>query len=861
MANECAAIRLGLQTIVKALKKEMAGKKKKHIKHFIKELKDHIEQVNKDLSPENVRGATDVYLKNIADNSSKRLLHVINDQTAYVNGVEFLDSMLGGVKFRESVMSVIENLFENLRISMTQQTLRLDKAWEDLIENAHLRGFDAEEVIQVRNMYQEHQRGGNHLINALAQADDIPLQGDQAQVAILEALSLGFYKRGGKQSKILNIIGATHKKWDEVLTRILDDIGVPFKARKNYSVPSIEDPDIVRRMDYADYKKEIMEDMDLDQMFAQERRALGEKKYRKYLNEWVENRFETTKEKGEGGNTNLNKTNRLDVSRQVIYKSLAHEANHFMKFRQPGADILREAHEHKRRMVRKGALYAQFGSNPEAMVSKLSNYVKDKDVIREMFGLDIKDVTAKFEELAKSSGAKETGFHQHDTVLQAFVSGASRLMSAGLVWKSTIRDILYDRTLHSATLRAPFTGESPLLGWFKTIGAITKDIKSTADSRMKEKMFNDVGISTKFSMAALIRGEEALGKAAADYTRYGILHKIDDLANKISVLTLADAIARASRVFEATNAGRIIMKIFDQPFSKLNNSERHMLTRSGIDRVDFENIGKAKRLKFEGDDIMIDADSIKGSKKGKGIETQQEYARTLKRKYLIMHESMVNDFSTIVTTFGQPPTVEGYFAPIAKLITKFYGMPLSQYRALLHGTQVAAGLKPMAGFSGDIKGVFGLAKSPAGLGMVGSRVILGTIAGLMIEWFSDLFNGRAPRDIDLAFLAKAFSTTGMGGFPALVAGDAVYSDDIVGTPLQAYFSGVKRIVTSPFRKEPGKAFGRAVHDLAGKTPGPNLWFARGFVNWIFDSALDLGTKREINAAKEAGDEYFWRIND
>lgn len=861
MANECAAIRLGLQTIAKALKKEISGKSPKKMKHFLKELKDHIELVNKELSAENVRGATDVYLKNIADNSSKRLLHVINSQRAFLSGIEQVDGMLKGVDTRDGIHLVITNFFENVSSKVRSNLLLINKAWEDLVDHAHLRGFDAEDVAVTKRLYQNHLMGGDQLINALANADDLPIQGAQVQLAMLETMLLGFYKRGGKTNRILNILGSTYKKWDEAMNRILDKDGTPFKSKKNYGVPAIEDPDIVRRLDYEVYREHILDNFAFDQMFSAEMRTLTAKKFNKYVDEWIEERFEATKERGLGGKNMKNRTIRLDVGRQVIFKSMEAEATHFMNFRQKGSDMFREAHGHKLRMVRKSALYSMLGSDPEQTIRKISNHVKDNEVVRKMFGIDIKQIDTKFDTVGKGIGAIDTGFRQHDDTVTALVDATSRFLSSGLVWASPLRDIVYDRTAHSAAMRAPFTGESPLMGWFKSIHQVLKGLKDTPDSRKKERMFNDLGISTRFAMAAMIRGEEAMVNAATDYTRHGMVRKMDALANTMSILSGADAISKSSRIFESSNTGQITMRMFAQSWESLGRTERHVMKRVGIDKADFEVIKKAEKLKLDDDDIMIDIDSINPGKKGKGIETADEYKKTLQRKYLLLFDSLVNDFSTIVTVTGAPPMVYGTPAPIAKLITKFYGMPLSQYRALLNGTRVAAGLNPVAGFAGDARGLYGLTKSKEGLALLGSRIITGATAGLMIGWMKDLANFREPEDISFGSMVKAFADTGLGGLPAIVLSDAFYSDDIVGTPVQAYFSALKRIALSPTREDPGGAFGRGVHDLAGKFPGSNLWYARGFVNYLFDAALDLGSEREINASNERGNAYPWRKND
>ena len=854
--ESCGLLHESLKKIVSRLSSAVRGSSEDiRAKYAIQNLETHLKSVVDDMHPEKVRELTDIAIDNLTQNKAKSLLHTMNSHRNFLDAVQRLDQLMDGFSSINGFKNAINEFFQYSTLAAQRATMNLNRGLEDLFDLAHLRGFNAKEAAQVKRWYQNHVGGGTDLKKALEKADDISLKGDDAELAILEALRVGSYKRGGKSSRILNILGSTYKKWDDLLVNMIGETNTPFKGKKGYVVPIEENGTIIYDMGRAKYKEVALKHMDLKNMFPEEIQALRPDKFDKYVDDWINDRYDRIIGDPAGG-APVRQNSKIDSGRIVEFATTKDEFDYFRATRSKSDDILSVAHYHKMKLLRNAATYEIFGQDPKAMLGALENHIKSRPNVKEAYkGQNVDAIGEHLMTKAKDTGVISSGYKSFDNLTTVLAEAGSRFMSAGLVWRGLIRDLAYDRSIHAAAMKAVFTGKSIHTEWFKTINGLFKNWRNRGESAHIERMFNDIGISTKLSMVSMIRGEEATYEAATTTVRDGFVQAADTLANLMSMLSLSDKLARASRVFEASNSARLIFNILDSDYKTLSKNDLFYFNRAGIDETDFNDLRRAKRTQHEGKDILIKPEDITSSKRGLSVE--EESARILSNKYLHLLETITGEISTVTTVHGNPGKLPGEFGPLGQMIFKFYGMPLSQYRALLNNTRAAAGMDPTAGWKGDVTGLFGTLKTRQGMLLLGKRMTTGMMGGFMIEWMSDLANGREPRDISPEMFFRAFQQTGIGGVGNMVATDFVYGDDIAGTPISAYVGPIKDLALSPTRAEPGAAAGKALHRLSGATPGFNLWYVRGLMNFLFSTALEEHNGRQQKEAEERGNQYFW----
>ena len=852
----CGLLHESLKKIVSRLSSAVRGSSEDiRAKYAMQNLETHLKSIVDDMHPEKVRELTDIAIDNLTQNKAKSLLHTMNSHRNFLDAVDRLDKLMGGFSDINGFKFAINEFFQYSTLAAQRATMQLNRGLEDLFDLAHLRGFNAKEAAQVKRWYQNHIGGGTDLKKALEKADDIPLKGDDAELAILEAFRVGSYKRGGKSSRILNILGSTYKKWDDILVNMIGETNTPFKGKKGYVVPVEENRNIIYDMGRAKYKEVALKHMDLKNMFPEEIQALRPAKFDKYVDDWINDRYDRIIGDPAGG-APVRPNSKIDSGRIVEFATTKDEFDYFRATRAKSDDILSVAHDHKMKLLRKAATYEIFGQDPKAMLGALENHIKSRPNVKEAYkGKNVDAIGEHLKTKAKDTGVIPSGSKSYDELTTVLAEAGSRFMSAGLVWRGLIRDIAYDRALHAAAMKSVFTGKSITTEWFKTVNGLFKNWRNRGESAHIERMFNDIGISTKLSMVSMVRGEEATYEAATTTVRDGFVQFADTLANTMSMLSLSDTLARASRVSESGNASRLIFNILDSDYKTLSKNDLFYFNRAGIDETDFNDLRRAKRTQYEGVDILIKPEDITSSKRGLSVE--EESARILSNKYLHLLETITGEISTVTTVHGNPGKLPGEFGPLGQMIFKFYGMPLSQYRALLNNTRAAIGMDPTAGWKGDVTGLFGTLKTRQGMILLGKRMMSGMMGGFMIEWMSDLANGREPRDISPEMFFRAFQQTGIGGVGNMVATDFVYGDDIAGTPISAYVGPLKDLAMSPTRAEPGAAAGKAIHRLSGATPGFNLWYVRGLMNFLFSTALEEHNGRQQKEAEERGNQYFW----
>ena len=929
--KDCTIIHDTMKILLRNLNKKIKASPDKRVKEQnMKAVRDHLENMIKDTDPDDVMTASNKAIENIKETTDKNFLDVINSHRSYQAAVKYLDGMIDGVTSVQGIEFAVQEFFQAAKLSTQRLILRLENNLDDMFLNPNVRNIADVEVQKIYKVYQNHRGGGNKLMEELEKSKDLPLKGDEAQRAIIETLSRGHFSKNGKSNVILTVIGNFHKKWDNFMTQIIGETNTPFKSRKGYSVPVEENQTIVYTMGKDKYKELALEEMDFDDMFRHEKHTMTQEKFDEFVDDWIDDRYVRITGTPEGGApTKVNA--KIDSHRVVTFKSFSNEHNYFKAVRPEGADVLNVAHDHKINMVRKAVVYETFGGDPAAAIKALGLHIKAKDNVQKAYGKgNVDQIGTHMEDLARQIGVLRTGSTAYDGVAQVTSDILSRIISAGLVRLSAVRDFFYDRTIHAAMMKSLFLGadNGAFLGTLKTMKEILIGARFGQRSGAVEGVFNDVGIATKLSVVSLIRGQEAVYDAAKNRTRNRALSGTNYVTNKVSAISLADATTRSSRVFESTNASLLIFRILETDYGKLGNIEKFYLARAGFDKTDFNDLKKAERIKFyserrelakgprrvkddgdrrifdkgrddevnlraqegtqrrqgkperrelelgsqkgrkdgrrekfmEGKEIIINAETIKSSKRG--LATEKEADRVLAQKYLHLLESLTSDVSSVTTIHGTPLVAEGKLKPISQLITKFFAMPLSQYRALTNGIRASVGLDAASGLAGDVMSPGKLLSTKGGRIPVMKSAVGMMAGGILINMAADLSEGRIPElpdgPGDIGFFVDAMSQTGLGGLPAIAINDMYYSDDIISTPLQAYIDPVKDLVTAPTKKNPGASAGKAAARLAKVTPGVNLWYTRWFVNFLFDTGLEEHYRREHRRDEERGNEYFWR---
>ena len=872
--EKCNAIHKSMKAIYEKLdKKVKASTHDKITKNKLEGLRAHAKEMVEDYNVDDAMKFTKQAMENMDAKASKSLLDTINSHRSYTNALRNISGLIDDVTNAQNIKFGVQAFFQQVVWDSRRIIHRLEDGLEKMYKDPTLRNLEGPKVEAVWDLYKNHRSGGRDLLKALETSPDLRLSGDEAQAAILEALSTGFFSKRGKTNGILTVLGGIHKRWDKQMTALIAETNTPFVSRNKYSVPVEENSAILNNMGRVKYNELARKTMNLDFTFRQEKATMTPEKFEKYINDWIEERFTRITEKSLD-EVKPKANAKIDGGRAVEFKDFTQEYEYFKAVRSEGSDVLNAAHDHKVNMVRKASLYENFGANPADTLESLIQSVKSKKNVQEAFGVDdVRAIEDHMNNLARQTGVIRTGVSSYDALLTPATDILSRVISAGLVTMSAVRDFFYDRTIHAGLIKSLFVSNQGR--WYGPKGAIWESLKSVAgiirnigptkNMKYTKNVFEDVGMSLKVSMVKLINGEEALVDAARHVKTGWTTRGVDTWSKWVSTLSLADNQATASRVFESANSSRLIFRILDGGLEKLGSAEKWFLKRANIDDIDFDDLKKAVRIKFEGtghhngSDLLIDVSKLKSSKRG--LSNEKEAARELTQKYLNLLEAITSDISVVTSVHGMPWRLEGKQQNIAKLVTKFFAMPLSQYRSLLNNLRAAANLSPSSGWTGDITGPFGLLFSTKGAPLA-VKSLLGSVAGgMMIEYMGDFVEGREMQPPDEEFMFKAVTQTGLGGLWTIALSDAYHNDDLVSTPLSAFIGPAKDLAAAPFKekdKDKKAAAGKAIHRIQKVTPGFNLWYTKALSAWLFDFGLKKEYKSRHKKDKKRGNPYRWR---
>ena len=510
------------------------------------------------------------------------------------------------------------------------------------------------------------------------------------------------------------------------------------------------------------------------------------------------------------------KGTRLDVSRTLQFLDGKAELAFFREVGPADRDILRAAIGHQVDRVKKAKLQQLHGDDLELAINSMKDLVAKRSGAYTAKNAEELDGVIEF---GAQSAQLRTVHSAASDAEKAIVDTLSNVASASLTGKSALRNVFWDLTFHSAWIRKNMKQNSYLMELMSTTWGLGKNItRGLTDLASKEKKLANFskflesnGASIEISGNFIAQGELAMSRTIRgnDNITQKVARK---LAETVSMIGGADLTNRASRVQTTVLALDLINRAD-------NASVDYYRKISGMSVEELDFVRKMPKIKYKGTDMFPDWKAA-GEVPTKGkFESKTRALQRVKTNYNNLLNTMTNDVSAISRLEGKVAP-KGW--PMVSLVTKFWGITLSQYQAFFRATRLGAGLDPDAGITLASHWEYAKANPVKAFGLLSLMATAGYSTGIIY----DLAQGREIREPSPETLALGALNTGLGGVPGMMFTSLYYNNDILGTPI------------TPFAQTAKSAFHAATSDRnqgaklkkAGKralklVPGANLWYS------------------------------------
>ena len=560
-------------------------------------------------------------------------------------------------------------------------------------------------------------------------------------------------------------------------------------------------------------------------------------------------------------NGSYRSTTRLFGHRKLHFKNSEAEYDFLHQFGRSPRNILQEVMKHKRQLSMSTALYNILGPNVGFNLKVLERHAQTK------FGkiADSDNITKTI--LAEAQDLEVTMGHSApvDTVTGHVFRAIKNLISYGLTGSATVRDLVNDKTVYTGLMRSFYTGENQLQHTTGAMWDVTKASVKNGRTQELADLLHTQGIMIRFEQALLYQGyiDDALGeglqasgkgvkfaKAAEKFTARG--------RQIVSRYSGADRVNTAGRASQAVVAGDIIMTNLKQPWGKLNNNVKSLITQTGLGQKEWEVLAKVDTIKFEGKDLMPDSRKVLElsdsavEKLRRPLETAREAKIRLHYGYQQIQTELINHLATITSKRGQIriKTQNDIANGLINTALSFTGIANSQWYNLHRAVRARAGLDPNAAGGINLSYLQLMSSHPTAFAKVLGTQVAG---GMLILWAQDLMLGKTPRDMTPANLALAVVAAGAGGMIAFAWQMLQYSRGNIGTPLEAFIAPVAQSVEA-VKKGNVEGVKRNLSKV-GKhwIPGANMWWTKYAYKKAMQEAFNIHpTSAEKRLDREIG---------
>ena len=821
---------------------EKLFKNKKLPKEFKEAVGIVLDSYKETVNVKNVADLTEEYLDMLDINMRQEVLNLINTARALDENKTFVKSLLDlGFETRQGVVEKLNQIFGRTQNAVQGEVRWYNKTIEDGFDQLYIRGdMDELTIKSAKKTFLSHIGGGNGLIRIFADKGIESV--DKMQNIIWKALKQGHYKGIPE----LHAIAKVMRDMDDVVVARVQGNGVPFKSLKNHIVRIAENRQRVVDFGLDQFKQLGREVFDFKEIFGRK----GKSNFLdKDIDTWLEQRFDRKTEKDAYGLPRKKKTN-LGHSREAIFISDEAELQYYAATALESNDILRAAFSHRQNILKNSKLYEYHGSNLGMAVENISRHILEDDKTRKVLGDDrVRFVESEVKTAAEDVGILRSGSADVSETASAWYKIIGNYASAVQTGFAALRQVMFDGPVHGAFQAANLKSTSALgewaTAWGRQIKAMTQVNKTKELGAMLEDTGLAINISTNYLTQGIINSEKAF--RASKFER--ISHSLAEWNGR---LTLSDWVFKSQRVAQSQHVSSILERAFQEGLDSADPIIKRMFVEAGITKPIFEQLQKIDRLKYDGSIVGLD---FKKAKVGEldAFQSDKQNLSRARDAYTNLHSRMLNDLVATRTLRGRVGGALRLKHPMERLIYKYWGITLDQYRSWLRLTRAASGLDPD---SGDLVGLAGLTRTGTGAFKLGQFMTAAPASGLMYMWTRDLLEGREPSDVTPYTLFQAMTFTGMGGVAALFTQDILYNQDAIGSPLGMVAEQGQRVFRTATSKKGnvGGAVGKAAKRLI---PGTNMWFTSAAYDKLLYDGLNVKRSRyEKKRDKERGNEYF-----
>lgn len=819
---------------------------KKALQAYVQDaIEDTKKQIEEAFSEGN-RGTIDALTVEKLKGSLKRqTIDILNTYKAINENIAYYDSLIKRSKELSGKKGAIKTFFQRTHNLTRGEGRFFDEMIDTTIDALETGGVRSNPEVNanVRRLFQEEISGSDSINTFLRDKYNIDNPDMEFYLAI---------KAGSSKIPELDVLARALKKIDESTSTRVQKNAPYFNVLKDHVLPVRVDRAKLNQQGFAEFDSFIREHADLDALTngnADNAQALAFTIKHMFENMATDRSFDPISQ--------FQKTTNLFGHRKIHFTSDKAEFDFISKFGDMHRGVLGGYLSHRRNLLKKTVLYNLHGPDISFNMFNLhKKLIKEGIEENEAYRL----VQDNANDLKLSGGLKTHVEEMSDNILQ----GASNLVSAGLTGGSTLRNLAYDNTIHTALVSSFLKKNSTIMELGRTIWGLTKTMAKGKQTDELARLFERQGITTRIAQHTLYQGhvDNALATTAKGGNKYAkaFSQYSYKAAGVVSKYGGADLTFKSSRVSQASNAGGMILDSINKPWGELTEGLRVSFEQAGLSKADLGVLRKVKRLTFEGKDLSLDANKFDKipeesiQKILRPLETVSDARRRLKYGYQTLMNDLTDELSSITSKRGQLVPIKSLDHPMTKGIMqgvfKFSNIAFSQWFNFMRALHKANGLDPnlAGGLNWSYAHLF--KKNPVLFGKMLSMVVGG---GLSAIWLNDLSNLKTPRDISPETLYLALTYGGAGGLVSMMYNSIMFSDDIISTPYNAFIKPGKQVASGVAKGDLEKTARGAIR-LGKKTiPGVDLWYTRAAINLGIRKGIGLEyTSNEQRGMRERG---------
>ena len=827
--------------------KEVSGAMKEYVTEAVDNLKAQIKEVVKNKEGDTI----DALAADVKDGVRRQIIDLMNTYKAVENNIDLLKRQLDGATDIKTMQGALTSLYQR-----THELTRMEKTWFDnLVENAfdNLATQGARSNPQVnliaKELFLNHAAGGDKLMKYLKKNYGV----EDFEKTVFMSL-----KQGTSDIPVLDRISAVLKELDGVVIDRARTRAPYLGVIEGHIQPLKYDNIKIETAGFEQFAADMAQLVNTKNMMKGRKQSPEALKF--MLREVYDNAIQDTTF---NARSQFKTPIGIFAKRNLHFKSAEAEFEFIRKYGNMDQGVLGGFLGHRQNLLKKTAIHESMGPDVGFTVFALQKHLqglnKDNRAVKQII-----DKTSQ--SLESIIGGK--GLLTDNTELMR--RAASQYISASLTGKSAVRNVAYDLSGHSGLVQSMLDGEGAIAGVAKAYWGLFSHMARRGHTKELTRIFEDQGIAIKVSQGVIAQGLLEDMSAAA-LSRGG---KVPRTIEKISRTAIegvskyggADWTNRSARAYHTATASRKFLHHLEDGYETVNDVLKGMLKTHGIEKAEFNLLKKFDRLRYSGDDIGIDVNYTRDTferlkpdlaKLRRPLESDKDVLNRISRAYSSFMLEKINEIAAIPTLRGQMyhgKEANGWIALVNTGAVKFSNIALSQWYAMYRASHRAAGLNPNIVGTFSWKEFAHIGKNPVMFGRMVGTMAAGGMAGI---WIKDILDGKTPRDIDRMAVFNALSQNGLGGILSIAANTFVFDDDIVATPVSAFYRAGKQGIKAAGTHDPQKKKRAAYQGVKRAIPGTDLWYTSLATKQLFRKGVGMHpTRQERRAMRKRGQHEF-----